>query len=54
MVTDEVRTVKMGWSGNEVIDEDGSLRVSVISRLGLHDKAFTFKLLVTLNCVRVL
>ncbi len=49
----ETREVKMGLSGNDVVAESGSLRVQVNSRLGLHDKAFTYKLLVTLKCVRV-
>ena len=50
----EDRKVVMGMSGNDVVAADGSLRVQVNSRLGLHDKAFTYKLLVTLKCVRVI
>ncbi len=54
MKNGETRKVVMGMSGNDVVAENGSLRVQVNSRLGLHDKVFTYKLLVTLRCVRVI
>lgn len=54
MKNGETRRIVMGMSGNDVVAVDGSLRVQVNSRLGLHDKAFTYKLLVTLRCVRVI
>lgn len=54
MIQGETRKVKMGSTGNDVVAADGSLRVQVNSRLGLHDKSFTYKLLITLKCVRVI
>lgn len=52
MRTGERRAVELGFSGNELIASNGSLRVVFKSRLGLHDKAFTYELVCTLNCVR--
>lgn len=52
--TGEVRSLKMGLIGNGVVPEDGSLRVVFKSRLGLHDKAFTHKLVCVLTCMRVI
>jgi hypothetical protein len=54
MKVGEVRKIDMGMSGNDVVSTDDSLRVQANSRLGLHDKAFTYKLLITLRCVRVI
>lgn len=51
--TGEKRKVETGLPGNGVVPADGSLRVMFKSRLGLHDKAFTYKLLCTLSCIRV-
>ena len=52
--TGERRELPVGrFSANDVIPADGSLRVSVHSSLATQDKAYTYKLIVTLRCQRV-
>jgi len=54
MAVGEVRKIELNTLGNDVIDEDGSLRVTIISVLPSLDKASTWELLVELNCMRVI
>jgi len=54
MTVGETREIQLNTLGNDVVEEDGSLRVSVVSVLPALDKASTWELVVVLDCMRVI